>query len=141
MTGLRRSRPIATVLFALCLVACKGQPSEPPSSAAGLISVPTQSPWPGGVPQSCMTALLTGVLVADERWGLAIDVGEAEVQKVSWPFGFAARADGDGLVLVDTTHGGAIVAREGDRVQIGGGDTGRDNGWIACGGPTVIAPS
>ena len=90
-----------------------------------------------------MSALLTGVLVADERWGIAVNVGGGQVVKVIWPLGYAARQDGARLVLIDTEHGDAVIAHEGDRVGVGGGFAGaEEDGWLAC--PTdirIVAPS
>ena len=68
-----------------------------------------------------MAALLTGVLVADERWGIAVKVDAGQVVKVIWPYGYAARADGARLALIDAEHGDAVIAHEGDRVEVGGG--------------------
>jgi hypothetical protein len=126
-------------MLVMSLAACGGTTASP-SPTATLIAVLTTPP---PSPQACMSALLTGVLVADERWGIAVEDGAGRVVKVIWPSGYAARQDGTRLVLIDTEHGDAVVAREGDLVGVGGGFAGdEEDGWLAC--PTdikIVAPS
>ena len=50
-------------------------------------------------------------------------------QKVRWPHGYFARLT-ERLELV--SGGGEVVAREGDRIAIGGGFTAGDEEFIAC---------
>jgi hypothetical protein len=57
-------------------------------------------------------------------------------RKVLWPHGYTARREAGGLVLYDA--GGSVVAREGDVVSIGGGETGSDGPWLACGDITAM---
>ena len=132
-------------MLAVSLAACGGTPvSASPTVSSTLVAVPTQPPPPpaAGSPQACMAALLTGVLTADQRWGLVVTWDNGAVEKVIWPYGFAARADGTRLVLIDAEHGGVIIAREGDRVAVGGGEIDADGTWLAC--PTdirIVAPT
>lgn len=77
----------------------------------------------------CATALLSGELVAQDD-ELAVDVGSGSIQRVKWPFGYGVRAEGETLVLTNIL--GAIEAREGDHVDLGGGQTG-DGGFGVCG--------
>ena len=100
-----------------------------------LVPVPTQEPQPPGTPQACMAALIAGTLVADVRWGIALDDPAGFVREVVWPSGYAARDDGRLLLL---NEAGRVVAREGDQVTIGGGEIGSDGAWLGCGGLTVI---
>jgi hypothetical protein len=81
-----------------------------------------------------MSAELQGRLVAHEDWGVALAV-ENSVVKVTWPYGYQARTDGDRLSLVD--GGGRVLAHVGDYVQIGGGFTGDDD-WYACGDVAIL---
>jgi hypothetical protein len=118
-------------------------PATMPAVAAALpgasrIAVPTQSPPPSvGTPGTCMTALIDGDLVADATYGIALDDLHAGfVRKVIWPYGFVAARDGDRLALLDGA--GQIVAHEGDRVQLGGGEISSDGPWLTCGGITVV---
>jgi hypothetical protein len=84
-----------------------------------------------------MAALIEGVLVADARWGIALrDSGGEPVRQVIWPHGFAGRVDGGRLALVDAS--GRVVAHVGDQVRIGGGETGSDGAWLACGDTVVV---
>lgn len=108
------------ILMALpFLAACSGS----------LIPVPTQPP-PASMPQLCMLALVSGRLVADARWGLALDDPAGFVREVIWPHGYVARQDAR-VVLLDAS--GQIVAGEGDEVAIGGGEIGSNGPWLACG--------
>lgn len=77
----------------------------------------------------CPAALLSGELVA-QGGELAVDVGAVEAQRVKWPFGYGVRKDGDTLVL--TNIFGAVEARPGDTVALGGGETG-DGTFAVCG--------
>jgi hypothetical protein len=52
------------------------------------------------------------------------------VHKTLWPFGFSARGTSGGVVLVNGD--GAVVAREGDSVQFGGGEMDNAGTWLAC---------
>ena len=129
-------------VLAVSIAACGPTPVSS-SSLGTLIAVPTQTPPlpAAGSPQACMAALLTGELVADRGWGVAVKGDDGRVVKVIWPYGYAARADGSGLVLVDTRHGNAVIAREGDRVEVGGGYAGsEEDGWLACADVAVVAP-
>jgi hypothetical protein len=109
-------------------------PTVPPTPIVSVIPVPTHASPPPGSPQPCPAALIQGRLVADEQWGIAVGVEDGSVIKVIWPYGYASRADGDRMALVDGS--GQVVAREGDHVEIGGGFSGGD--WFACGGHVAI---
>jgi len=95
-----------------------------------------QAPVPAGTPAACPEALIEGTLVADERWGMALAGTDGLRRKVLWPHGYTARREAGGLVLYDV--GGSVVAREGDVVSIGGGETGSDGPWLACGDITAM---
>lgn len=58
-----------------------------------------------------------------------------KVFPIFWPFGYTAREDQNGIVLI-SPHG-TVVAREGDRVAMAGG-TNADGELEACGGVDVI---
>ncbi len=140
-TGRRFGRGATlTVIVLLAASGCATTPSPSASTAAGpsLIAVPTQEPQaPAATPLACMSALLDGTLVVDERWGIAVRGSSGgPIQKVIWPNGFAARSDGDRLALLDA--GGHVVAHTGDRVQIGGGEGGSDDAWFACDGTIIV---
>ena len=117
-------RPGPMVMGLLMLAACSGP----------LIPVPTQPPRSGTL-QECMLARNGGRLVADARWGLALDDPAGFVREVIWPYGYVARQD-QRLVLLNDT--GQIVAGEGDEVAITGGEIGSDGPWLACGNPGSI---
>jgi len=79
----------------------------------------------------CPTALLSGVLVAEDS-DLAIkeDAG-GFVRPVRWPFGYGVRNDQQGLVLTDLF--GNVKAREDDHVKLQGGEVSSDGPWGVCG--------
>jgi hypothetical protein len=137
------ARPILAVLIAtIALVGCaQGDPSASPAigrSVPATIALRTQAPEPAGTPQPCMAALISGTLVRDAPTGIAIRDARGLVHQVVWPFGYAARDDGGRLVVLDAS--GSVVAHEGDRVSIAGGETGTDGTWLACGGTTILTP-
>jgi hypothetical protein len=80
-----------------------------------------------------MDALMVGSLERHPATGLGIATAEGATP-VEWPFGYRARLDGSGVVLLDGT--GNVVAREHDRVNVGGG-LGAGGVWFACGPVTV----
>jgi hypothetical protein len=89
----------------------------------------------GGCTGGCPTALLTGVL-AEEAGQLVVLDGGGVPQPVTWPDGHSVRADGDTLVLTNVI--GAVVAREGERVRLGGGqDPERPEAFKVCGSVEV----
>ena len=91
-------------------------------------------------PQACMDALMAGSLERHALTGLGIGVSDVEITPVEWPFGYSARMEVSTIVLVDET--GKVVAREHDRVQVGGGmgpGPAPNNVWFACGGVSVVS--
>ena len=85
----------------------------------------------------CPAALYEGILT--EQAGDLVVVREdgARGERVIWPGGYGVRKDGDTLVVADFF--GSVKAREGDFVQLGGGEA-EDGLWRTCGmfevGPT-----
>jgi len=80
-----------------------------------------------------MDALMVGSLERHPLTGLGITSADSATP-VEWPFGYSARLIGSSVVLVDGT--GKIVAREHDRVHVGGG-FGNGPTFLACGNVTV----
>jgi hypothetical protein len=80
----------------------------------------------------CPTALLTGVL-AEQAGELVVLDGGGQVHPVTWPEFHSVSAEGDTLVLTNVI--GAVVAREGDTVRLGGGeiDPERPGAFEVCG--------
>ena len=118
---------LLTLVASLTIAAC----AEPDIPEPILIQVPTQPPDPAGN-NACMAALLTGTLVIDARWGLAVAPADAPVMKVVWPNGYVGRHL-DGVTELLDGHG-RVVARAGDRVEVGGGIGAADDPtWFACG--------
>jgi hypothetical protein len=77
----------------------------------------------------CPAALLAGTLVAAGQ-ELAVAGENGAVTLVRWPWGYGVRAEGDVLVL--TNLFGGIEAREGDYVELGGGQV-SDDRFGVCG--------
>jgi hypothetical protein len=80
-----------------------------------------------------MEALMVGSLERLPLTGLGIGLAEG-ITPVEWPFGYSARVVKASVVLLDRS--GKVVAREHDRVHVGGGQ-GAANVWFACGDVTV----
>jgi hypothetical protein len=83
----------------------------------------------------CPTALLTGVLT-EQAGELVVLDGGGGASSVTWPDFHSVRAEGDTLVLTNAI--GAVVAREGDTVRLGGGqDPERPDAFEVCGSVEV----
>lgn len=85
----------------------------------------------GGCEQACPAALLTGTLSEQAGELVVIPDGGGPPERVNWPSGHAVRREGDSLVVVNLF--GWVVAREGDRVRLGGGETAQTGTWDVCG--------
>ena len=100
------------------------------ASIAGCSSVPSAAPV------GCPAALIEGVL---EPLGPPGSIGIMEGPNhliLSWHDGFhPATINGTLVVLAPD---GTVVAREGDRVQVTGGQL-KAGEWFACGAPRPIA--
>lgn len=129
---------VTLALTALVLVVgCSGAPATPtaePTPEVEAVMIRTAQPPRPGETQACMMALAEGILVVDPRSGLALRGGD-RVTPVVWPALYsAARIDGV-ITLLDENR--RPVAREGDRVQVGGG-LGTGDFWYACAGIEVM---
>jgi hypothetical protein len=94
---------------------------------------------PAQEPQACMDALMGGILAKQAQTGLGIADQDGAVIPVEWPFGYSARMEGAKIALMDAS--GVVVAREGDRIQVGGGMGPRpapNAVWFACGPVQVV---
>ena len=66
----------------------------------------------------CALAAVGGVLAYDSTYGLGLKSG-GRVRVVVWPYGYSARREKDGIVvLIDPS--GRVVAREGDHLAAAG---------------------
>jgi hypothetical protein len=118
----RSSRIVLAILLGAFLAACS---TFAPRYAIRAAAVP---------PQACMDALMSGSLERQPQTGLGIGTSDVDITPVEWPFGYSARVEATGVVLVDEK--GNVVAREHDRVNVGGG-LGAGEIWFACGPVTV----
>lgn len=113
-----------------------GRDVEPGSGVDGVLQVPTSEA------ANIQQALMAGVVL---RGDAEVDGGcvwvegpDGERIPVVWPPGFGARFTEAGVELVD--EDGAVVAREGDVLEMGGGNNpvsgercmfGEDSAWVA----------
>jgi hypothetical protein len=86
----------------------------------------------------CNLALISVPHVTSAQSGLALVDSTGHVTEVLWPFGYTARRGVSGVELVDEK--GAVVAREGDFVEMGGG-LGANDVWGACPGSVTVVPA
>lgn len=100
---MRLRRLIGLALVLVVLAGCAGQLRTGP-----------QDPGNG-----CDAALIAGTLARSEATGLGVRNDDGVVDPVVWPFGFTIGQDFTTVVLIDAT--GRTVAREGDRIEAGGG--------------------
>ena len=94
-------------LLAALLAACAAAPP------VGPVRINT-----GGPSNVCAAAAVGGILAYDTTYGLGFKSGD-RVRVVVWPYGYSARREQDGVVvLIDPS--GRTVAREGDRIAAAG---------------------
>lgn len=135
------ARAALAVLVAALMGACAGPSPSPTSTGAmpaGFVALRTQESPPAGTPEACMAALIEGTLARQAQSGVGLRDPRGFLIQVIWPNGYAARDDAGRLVVLDAS--GSVVAREGDRVSIGGGYVESEATWLACGGTKVVAP-
>lgn len=109
------------------------------AAASGLFSSPSADP--GRVPLPTTNLVLGMECNAAERVGeLAVDDGSSLTgngTRILWPMGYVGRVRGDVVEVLDPA--GAVVARTGDVISVGGG--GSDDGFRMCpASATVIRP-
>jgi hypothetical protein len=120
------SRFILALAVTGILSSCADSP--PP---ADFIAVPTSPPTGFQIgPQACPAAQLEGELVADDEFGFAVTHADGFTTPVTWPDGYVAR-DAERRELLDGS--GRVIAREGDQVALGGGESSVGPGFVVCG--------
>jgi hypothetical protein len=80
---------------------------------------------------ACHLARHEGRIAPNAESGIGTAGANGTTFSVRWPYGWSGWRDADGVVLLDAT--GAVVAREGDNVVMGGG-IGADVDFYACSG-------
>lgn len=98
----------------------------------------TSNPPPSDGTQFCPTALARGRLARHPDSGLGLEGQNGTVTPISWPYGYTARAQAEGTVLLGAA--GVVQAREGDIVEAGGG-LNLDDVFQVCGGVQIVASS
>ena len=116
----QKSRSVSLAVLTLVLAGCA-------------VSIETQ---PARESNECNMARVSGILAVDSQVGVGLADGNGVVRRVIWPFGYSARREQAGVVLIDDT--GRIVAREGQRIETAGGFGGADDVAYPCGGPVRI---
>ena len=94
---------VALALGLMVLAGCAGQLRTGPQNAGN----------------ACDAALIAGSLARSEATGLGVRNDDGVVDPVVWPFGFTIGQGVTRVLLIDPT--GRTVAREGDRIEAGGG--------------------
>lgn len=121
---------VMVALLAGCSsVAPTSGPTGTPSTT--LVALKTQAP--GLV---CMEAITAGVLVADPTSSVALRSSSGVPTQMIWPAGWSDRLDAGAIAVVDD-HG-ALVARVGDTVSMGGGGP---DPWAVCPPVTIVGSS
>ena len=86
----------------------------------------------------CMSALVEGQLVTGTGPGVNLKKADGSVKDVIWPDGYTF-STGDKRTVTDGQ--GTVVARVGDTVELGGGESGPDNAWKVCSDHIVVTAS
>ncbi len=123
----------ATVLGCGVPVAQPAGPGQSPLRTldAGEFVITTMEPPGSATPPGCPAALISGTLTDDRATGLGIQMSDGTSSGVIWPFGWIGR-HGPPSQLVDPS--GAVRARVGNGIRLGGGFIGAGHTWLACGG-------
>ena len=126
------------ITLAALIAACATTPSSVPASftapPADAVALRT---WVPSSPEACPMARTEGTLVRQPQSGAGLRDNAGAVWQVIWPPEYTARDEGGRLVVLDGS--GKVIAREGDRVEIGGQGVGGGT-WLGCGGMRVMTP-
>lgn len=132
------TRLLVVIALAVTMAACATTPSSAPASAtaqpAAAVALRT---WVPSSPEGCPMARTEGTLVRQPQSGAGLRDNAGAVWQVVWPTDYVARDEAGRLAVLD--GGGNVIAREGDRVEIGGQDVGGGT-WLGCGGMRVMTP-
>ncbi|HVM31154.1 MAG TPA: hypothetical protein VM305_10360 [Candidatus Limnocylindrales bacterium] len=136
---------IAALVLIAGAVATMWRPVSMPPAAEPSPSVveraPTPAPSPFQSPRECPGSQIVGTLAAVSDSELALDpavgfeASPTDRTPLVWEPYFRLGDDGGSVVVRDPD--GDVVARDGDIVEIGGGE--RDGGWYACGYIEVLS--
>ncbi len=130
-TGSWMTRAAPLLLLTFMTAACTG--AAVPEGSSSL----EHASHPGSTPVECPAASLEGELLRDDASGFLVRHAEGFVTPIVWPDGYSVR-NGEVRELLDPT--GAVVAREGDSVSLGGGMIGNDEAFGVC-GPFTVTPA
>lgn len=97
-------------------------------------STPVQSATAG----PCMSALIEGRLVPASGPGPDLREADGTVRDVIWPDGYTF-SSGDKPAVMNAQ--GETLARVGDSVELGGGESGLRNAWKVCPDHIVVSAS
>jgi hypothetical protein len=122
------SRLVLLLGAAVLLGACSGAAIS--GATEGAPAIPTFKPLPSG---GCPAALLAAVTLRGDaaKSGTPVWVEDpsGHAYTIEWPNGYTARFD-PGLTVFDAK--GAVVARVGDVLDLGGGQMSDGYDWFAC---------
>ena len=140
-TGRRSWRPViaaALVVVAVAAVVLVRPWAGPPGTSIGGVPTPSVGePVASPTVEACAAALAQGFLAVKDG-ALVLQATTGDTQAIVWPSGYSVQGGADALVLVDP-HG-AIAARPGDYIKVGGGVFSGDV-FEGCGDVTVVRRS
>jgi hypothetical protein len=117
-------RSIAALMIGVLIAGC-GKPSDGP------IDIKTD---PYNLHVCAANRATIGIMVANDEWGLGLDVG-GTVHGVVWPYRFSARREAGVALLIGRE--GEIWAREGNQLTAPG-TMDEEGTLITCGLPHVM---
>ena len=112
-----------------------GSPGGTATARPDHVAIVTGVPRPSG--GACPAALASGRLIAHPDYGVALGHESGGVTAIRWPHGFSARREMGRVELLD--QAGAVVAREGAKMGVGGGGGGE--GYFGACGELSVAPA
>jgi hypothetical protein len=128
---MNRYARLVVALLCLGLVAgCTTGPAATPSPTSTAVgSEHSTSPTEASTAAACMSALISGQLVIGAGPGVDLKEPDGSVRVVIWPDGYTFSSGNDRAVM---NAQGTAIAKVGDHVELGGGESGPDNAWKVC---------
>jgi hypothetical protein len=140
--GSTMSRNARLVIVPLCVVLLAGCAASPAATSAGGSSPVGAERSPvqreSSTASPCMSSTIEGQLILAAGLGVDLKEPNGSVRRVIWPDGYTF-SPGKDRTVVDGQ--GTAIAKVGDQVELGGGESGPENAWLVCPGKVAVKSS
>lgn len=135
----RSNKLVAAVLCLGLLAGCAtGIAATPLPTSTAVGSEHSSGPSEASTAAACMSALISGQLVIGSGVGVDLKEPDGSVRVVIWPDGYSFSSGTDRVVM---NAQGTAIAKVGDHVELGGGESGPNNDWKVCPDQIVVKSS